>query len=311
MSVETGTSVGTPTIDTDPVIVEPSGGGPIVYRQTSAVTEFQRGVEDELTRTGSVEPDYVRDLNVHIFDHLRRGISFSLAWPSTWYIPAQADYRNYWILEPPTANRYTFGWGESQLYPAPSASSGSADTGAVFAYTALNPSDTHDTAFAGVAALYRPSATLAYADVSIDADVLVQSRIWMMLGRPTSNLPTAHIRCTAYACVWDIDPVTGAWQLVMPFTGKTLVNRSDSGLSGSAIDVVHVNMSGTALSTRVQVQGGHAYAVGFQAQVDIDCDVRDLEGHPYQRSDVDDWKLWADMTCSVPQITIEPTVLIH
>jgi hypothetical protein len=39
--------------------------------------------------------------------------------------------------------------------------------------------------------------------------------------------------------------------------------------------------------------------------------VRDVDNHPYQRSDVDDWRLWASMTCSVPQITIETSVLIH
>jgi len=181
----------------------------------------------------------------------------------------------------------------------------------VYAYTALLPSDSHDSAFAGVAARFRPAATLSYADVSIDVDILAQSRIWMLLARHTSNLPPAHIRCTAYACVWDIDPVSGAWQLIAPFGSRTLVNRSDSGLSGSAIAQVTAHYSGNALSTRVQVQAGHSYAVGFQAQVDIDTSVRDDNNRPYQRGDGDDWKLWADMTCSVPQITIETTVLIH
>src|SRR5690242_15689899 len=154
MSAEADTETDTD----DAIVIERGGGGPITAHDNTVVLEFQRGIEEVLARGETVEPQELRDYSERIFDFIRRDIVLTLAWPSTWYIPTQADYRNYWITEPPVANRYAFGWGESRLYPPPNALSGSAATGAVFSYTSLNPSDSHDTAFAGVAALFRPSA---------------------------------------------------------------------------------------------------------------------------------------------------------
>ena len=108
----------------------------------------------------------------------------------------------------------------------------------------------------------------------------------------------------------DVDPVTKAWELIRPYGAQTLVNRSDSGLSGSPIRTDTANFSGNTLSTRVQGQAGHSYAVGFQAQVDIDLDVREAKDRPYQGGSDDDWKLWAAIAGSVSQITIATHVLI-
>ena len=60
--------------------------------------------------------------------------------------------------------------------------------------TRCSPAHT-DSAFAGVAARFQPGATLSYADVSIDAHLQAQMRIWMLFARPTSNLPP----CTSAA----------------------------------------------------------------------------------------------------------------
>lgn len=283
--------------------------GPIKEHVSTRSLENLDRAEHALTSGGELHVlDQHSDL---IFTEFARDRPvFTLAWPASWYIPIDADFNNYWVVPPPAENRYDFGWAQSQLYPPPTAMRGNPNTGQVYAYTALNPSDSHDSAYAGVGVRFSPSATLAYADVSIDADIQAHSRIWTLLGHPTSNLPTMRIRCTAYVCVWEIDLVTGAWELVRPFGSHSLVSRYETGLTGTPIQTVNAHYTGAGLTTRVQVQAGHVYAMGFQAQVDIDCDVKDVTGKPYQRTDADDWKLWADMVCSIPQITVTTKVLI-
>jgi len=293
-------------------VVERVGpSGPIREHALVRGIEHQASLEQALARGETPDPQLLRDYRQLLFqDVIRERPVFSLAWPASWYIPGDADYRQYWFTPPPAANRYDYGWAHSQLYPTSTAQSGSPSTGHVYAYTALAPSDTHDSGFAGVGALFQPSATLSYADVSVDADVVAHSRIWTLLARPTHNLVTVHIRCTAFVCVWEIDPVTRAWELMRPYGSQTLVNRFDTGQSGTPIQTVNGHYSGNALSTRVQVQAGHSYAIGFQAQVDIEADARDANNQPYQRGGGDDWKLWADMSCAVSQITIGTKVLI-
>jgi hypothetical protein len=283
---------------------------PIQQPPRPSVDETEK-LEQSLSRGNLVDLPVLGGHRDAIFSTIFRDRpTFSLAWPPGWYIPGDADFRSYWVTPPPPGNRYQFGWANSQLYPGNTVLKGSKETGQVYSYTALLPSDSSDSVFCGVAARFQPSSTLSFIDVSIDVDIVAHSRIWTLLARPTSSGPTVHIRCTAFVCVWHIDPVTNAWELVRPFGSQTLANRSESGQGGSPIMTQNTHFAGNGLATRVQVESGRSYAVGFQAQVDIDAHVLDTSHQPYQRGDGDDWKLWADMSCFVRQITIATQVLV-
>src|SRR5947209_4119930 len=81
----------------DSLVIERTGAGPIVEDEHSPIIEFQDRIEDVLGRGEVVETQLLRDYSQRIFEYLRRDISLTLAWPPTWYIPSQADYRDYWI----------------------------------------------------------------------------------------------------------------------------------------------------------------------------------------------------------------------
>ncbi len=288
-----------------------SAPGPIAVFEDADLNAVRDRLEATLRERPGAAIDVVRDYRTALLRLVDRvDDRWRLRWPDSWFIPSDADFRSYWFLEPPSDHRFDVDWAGSVLYPPPTACSGDRATGHVFAYTALAPNNRHDSGFAGVGVHVRPSATLSYLDLSVEADVVAESRIWMLLARPTSNLPTARVRCTAYLCGWDIDPVTGNFELLRPFGARVLIDAADSGQSGTPIKHVHVPLGGNALSTRLQVQAGHTYVIGFHAEVDIDVDVRDAQGQPYQPGPNDDFRVWGDVTASVTRLTAQTTVLI-
>src|SRR4051794_1879411 len=91
---------------------------PVVELVSREALELQRRFEEVLGRGETPNPQLLRDHHLAILGELRRDRPiFTLKWPDGWYIPRDADFRQYWVTEPPAGNRYTFGWGQSQLYP--------------------------------------------------------------------------------------------------------------------------------------------------------------------------------------------------
>ena len=109
-------------------------------------------------------------------------------------------------------------------------------------------------------------------------------------------------RGTAYVAGWEVDQVTGQWELLKPFGARTLFTGDESGQGGSAINS-RVNAF-TDLSVTLQLQGGHSYAIGVAADGEITFDCRDQKGRPYKKQPGDDIKLWASIACDVASITV-------
>lgn len=227
---------------------------------------------------------------------------FIFAWPDSLYIPAQADWHGYWITPPPDDHRYRYAWSDPG-----GASSASIADGHLFAWNNVSDLRPAYTGHAGVGVQVVPTATLSYLTVGADIDLVAESRWWYLPG-PEAGFASVSYRGTAYLAVWQIDPVTGAWELLRPFGTRTLFSFSRSGQGGTTVSSQHVAFDD--LRTTVQVQSGRRYAVSVSFEVHIDHDTQDRQGRPYQRRDGDDLRLWGSIVGTVSSITASTKVLI-
>ncbi len=225
---------------------------------------------------------------------------YTLSWPATLYIPAEADYRQYWPVPPPADHRYTDQWADT-AGGRPTASSASRADGRLFAWNNVSALSPGYVAFAGTGVRFAPKASLSYAKVTADVDLITQSRWWYLPG-PAAGYASLSYRATAYVAGWHIDPVSGQWELLRPFGWRTLFDFTDSGQGGSAI---HTRQQAyDDLSVTLQLQGGRTYAIGVSVEASIVHDCRDRQGQPYQKRPDDDIRLWASIAGTVSSIRV-------
>lgn len=225
------------------------------------------------------------------------------AWPDSLYIPSQADYRLYWISPPPADHRYAYAYADPT-----GSSTADAGTGRLFAWVNVSDLSPGYTGYAGVGARVVPTATLSYLTVGAAVDLVAESRWWYLPGS-SAGFATFSYSATAFLAVWEIDPVTGRWELVRPFASRSLFSFREGGLGGSAVQTDRQIFDD--LSATVQVQSGRQYAVTLDFEVTIGYDVRDRsDQQPYRKQPGDDIKLWASVAGQVASISASTKVLI-
>ena len=274
--------------------------GPISLVRRQEIDEVQRGIElpaaDAATRLRSVRA--YRDA---VFgQYFRDRPAFTLDWPDGLYIPADADFAKYWFVAPPEHHRYRYRWNNTDT-GQPAGSSASEKDGRLFSWvnvSGLNPSYI---GFAGTGVSLTPQASLSSVTISADIDLVTETRWWYMPGTPAGSAHFSY-RGTAYLAGWEIDPVTGQWELLKPFGSRTLFKFSESGQGGSAIS--SQRQAFTDLAVTLQLQGGHTYALGVAFEAEIAYDCRDRTGHPFKKQPGDDIRLWASIAGTVASITV-------
>jgi hypothetical protein len=233
-------------------------------------------------------------------NYFRARAPFIDTWPDDVYIPADADYLNYWSSPPPDDHRYRYRWSNSRN-GSQDGSTASERTGQLFSWVNASALDAGYIGFAGTAVAFVPRASLSSVTARADIELVAESRWWF---RPAGRIGFAAFayRGTAYIAGWEIDPVTGAWDLLTPFGSRTVFAFDEHGRGGSPISSQRHAFSD--LSTTLQLRGSHTYAIGVALEAQISFECRDKSGKPYVRRDGDDVKLWAAIAGLVPSITL-------
>lgn len=233
-------------------------------------------------------------------NYFRPRVPFIDTWPDNVYIPADADYLTYWSSPPPDDHRYRYRWSNSRN-GAQDGSVASERTGQLFSWVNASAMDAGYIGFAGTGVALVPRASLSSVTVRAELELVAESRWWFHPSGPIGFAAFAY-RGTAYVAGWEIDPVTGAWDLLTPFGSRTLFAFDESGRGGSPISSQRHAFSD--LSTTLQLRGSHTYAIGVALEAQISFECRDTTGKPYTRKDGDDVKLWAAIAGLVPSITL-------
>lgn len=274
--------------------------GPISFVRRREIEAIHREIEvdsGDLDRTLTGVKRYRHALFEHYF---RPRAPFVVSWPEDLYIPEEADYRSYWSSPPPDDHRYRYRWANGRD-GAPDGSDASEKTGRLFSWVNASPMDTGYIGFAGTGVTLVPRASFSSVTATAAVELVAESRWWFLPVSPIGYASFSY-RGTAYIAGWEIDPVTGAWDILSPFGSRTLFAFDESGRGGSAIS--SQRHSFTDLSTTLQLRGGHTYAIGVALEAQISFECRDRTGTAYVRQAGDDVKLWASIAGIVPSITL-------
>src|SRR5512141_792010 len=170
--------------------------GPISFVRRREIEEVHRDLELP-GPSGIATMDSITKYKDAIFaQYFRPRPEFALAWPDSLYIPSEADYKNYWIAEPPPSHRYRYHWVNT-VNGEPAGSWASEESGNLFSWvnvSGLNPSFI---GFAGTGVSIVPQATLSYVTVSADVEAVTESRWWFMPGA-AAGFANFSYRGTAY-----------------------------------------------------------------------------------------------------------------
>lgn len=275
--------------------------GPISFVRRREIEAIHREIEVD---SGDIDRTLtgVKRYRQALFDNYFRPKSpFVVSWPEDLYIPAAADYRSYWSSPPPDDHRYRYHWANA-WDGEPDGSDASEKTGQLFSWVNATPMDGGYIGFAGTGVTRVPRASLSSVTATAAVELVAESRWWFLPAGPIGYAAFSY-RGTAYIAGWEIDPVTGAWELLSPFGSRTLFAFDESGRGGSAIS--SQRHSFTDLSTTLQLRGGHTYAIGVALEAQISFECRDRSGAAYVRQAGDDVKLWASIAGIVPSITLD------
>jgi hypothetical protein len=267
--------------------------------ELAGLEDWQRSVERyALETTGGGKPQHVLDFRVRA--KARISEFPALRWPSDLYIPANADYKNYWFIPCPESHRY----GRQWIIPGDGPNQASEADGHVWAYTALNQYTPHAHSEAGVGFVFAPTATLAVYQVQPTLSALGTYR-WSI---STSFYGGGWIYewGAIYIAAWNISPVDGSLDLVMPFGLTTVFNDSFLNQGTQAITNVVPAWSPGPISTNLLLEGGKSYLIGVIAAVDITNTWNVPQG---KWPDGSDWRTWCTLDLVIPQITIDPTTV--
>lgn len=281
--------------------------GPLTARPSAQL----QAVHDELdlaVASGGPVPEQLMDhySTAIVREYVSERHSPKWLWPDSLYIPAQADFRRYWILPPPDSRRYCYEWA-GQTGGGPTPCQASAADGRLFSWvnvSALNPGYI---GWAGTGVRFAPTAQRSLVTVGCTVDLVAEKRWWYLPG-PSAGYANIKYRGTVYVAVWQISPADGSWVPVRPFGYRTVLDVTESGLGGSAVQSTHHALADVGAT--VEVQGGSAYGVGVAFEVEILPTFLDRFNKQYEKQPGDDIKLWASMAGTAESITVSTTKIL-
>jgi hypothetical protein len=227
----------------------------------------------------------------------------SFLWPAGLYIPADADYLQYWFLPPPQGeNRYTREWVAGN---GSAANRALKSTGYLFSYSAARPTDPKLRSEAGIGFVFKPSASLAVYRIDVSTSLVGQNRYDVNTTAPAGG--TVREWGGLYTAAWQISPIDGSLSLVQPFGVVTLFDETFQNLTG--IPIHSWPMNGIR-STNIMLEGGRSYLIGVIAAVQIDNHWTMSNGSPMQPLPPNSlWKVWCFISGTIPQVRVRATTI--
>lgn len=227
------------------------------------------------------------------------------AWPPELFIPADADWKQYWLRPPdPGANRYSFEYISGDH--AKTAQIASFHSGQIFAQAAAQPTDAFLQSEAWVGFVYFPTATLATYEIEASVDTLFGQNRYDV---STTASAGGSLRQWGgiYTIAYEISDYDGSLSIVHPIGVATLFDETFQNLTGVG---VHTWPRFSPLKTNIMLQGGRFYLIAVIASVQIVNGWTMNDGRPMQSlPDGSLWKAWGYVIGNIPQVWISPSIV--
>jgi hypothetical protein len=291
---------------------EPAAAGPAGRVELFDARELDRVYQDRTVDLATLQPDEgslqtLRDLTIRWSDRISQRPAFTLAWPAGLYIPAAADWRQYWITKPPAGNLYKYAWtGATGPAPGTFADKDHGNLAAV-----INPSSLSGTfqAWAGIAAEYSPTALLSQVRFTADVMALGVEQLTLLTEKLTGQAQV-NLFADLFLMGWEINPVTGVWDQLAPFLRHNVYSSVHSGEQGGANLYYPLSLTGSTLGVNFLVERGKRYAFGVVFETAVVTDVRQPNDRaPYLPQPGDNVAIEARLGGSITQMTVDTTIV--
>jgi hypothetical protein len=273
--------------------------GPLHAAALELDRTFQIGhLGDDLSPEAmTVLTEYDKALNEHLAALGLREPVLLVEWPTSWYLPGDADYSSYWWHEPPSDHRYFDDWKNSDSNTASKA------TGTLHANNQLRPQDRHTSSEAGLGVLYSPPFTYGVITLRPTVSCRGEHR-WLQEYNDDIVAGTTHTVHSLHLAMWQW--IDARWVLVAP--GRSVLvedGYEHEGLGQEMINSFARDFTGADLAASFVVRGDCQYVLGVVARVQIWSTLTKSNGDllpPYLDPDL--FKIYGHLRCEVPRINV-------
>lgn len=242
----------------------------------------------------------------HLYDRWRDRPPFTLAWPSSLYIPAEADWKPYWIVPPPDDHRYAFDWA-----PTPSLAGyneASREQGTLYCIQRIRTIDRYVQAEAGLGVLFTPTRTLSVVSLQPRVNCSGEHRWFAEFGTEGFSqvrvAGSTQVKTSLILAAWQQIPGSTGWDLLHWKQFAVSGNGPTSGSGHAAITPYQRSFSGAELATPFLVEAARTYLLGVVARVSVWSTLTDDRGQPLPLIEDGTFRVWGSLACAVPQIEV-------
>jgi hypothetical protein len=226
----------------------------------------------------------------------------TLGWPSSLYIPGSADWKNYWILPPPPANRYSQSWTPTP--PSTGFGTSSFANGTLFDFQQIMTNEQFVFSDTGLGVLFTPARTLSVVSFEPQVDCSGEHRWWAEFGPQFLVAGSSRVKTSLILAVWQQIPGPAGWDLLNWKLFDVADSFPNSGLGHGMVTPYQKSFTGTNLAAPFLVQSGRTYLFGVVARVSVWSSYTDSHGHPLPRISDGSFRVWGTLACVIPQIEI-------
>lgn len=293
-----------PTAKLPPALSSPTDRSPVddrIERAIKRVLKYESGTPEYAEGASKVYDMTMRPLK----DRVTLDQKFSLSWPGGFYIPSDADQRNWpWIGTP---NRYALEWVNAPI----SWGTAHKSDGSLFALASSPTAGhaIHGSVDAGVGALYTAKHSLSR--LRVKPELRFTGRHQWSVAADTVVWVQTRVTGTLYVGGFVANAASREWEAIPNHTwGRHLVfDQSHSGSGGGSVITVPFDRSGDQAASEVLIQGGRTYLLSVVAQVSIDVRTTDSAGRSVEVRN-GRFDTFGSLSGLVPEIWVEETVFI-
>jgi hypothetical protein len=266
---------------------------------------YQAAVDlDQILSQGQVAEEAVqaklmtyRDKLLH---HLSVGfIPLPRPWPSFLYIPAGANWVDYWPSPPPDKNRYAHDWA---LTPSPAGyNEASRADGKIFCSQRIRTIDQFAQSEAGLGVFFTPPQTLS---VSLQPNVTCSGnhRWHQMIDQSVAGF--TRVKTSLFLAGWNRIPSPTNWVLINSKQFAVFDGAPQSGSGSGPIWSYDRTFSGEDLATPFTVEAGRPCLLGVVARVNVWSTLTDAQGRPLPLIEDGTFRVWGSLGCVVSKIKV-------
>jgi hypothetical protein len=268
---------------------------------------YQAAVEfDQLLGQGSGDDESLqakvlttyRDKLLHHIGHniVDKWPPILVGWPSSLYIPAGADWKNYWILPPSDANRYALDWT-----PPGGLSTASRVDGTLFSQLSIRANERYVKSEAGLGVIFTPARTLSVVSLEPQVHCSGQHRWYQMMDEEIEGY--TQVKTSLILALWHSIPGSTPWDLIHWKEFTVIKTGPNPGSGFGAVTPYQRSFNGKELATPLLVQRARTYLLGVVARVSV-WSTLTVKGKPLSVHDGRNFRVWGSITCIVPQIRV-------